>query len=293
MLLFLKFIPLIPLIFIAYLLSVRLNNKANKNINEARGIETKLDKKDLIKRQIQTLDNNLYAKSNKKVKSILDKQMDWLIKKGNPYNLNIATYYLTKIPGLLFLFIGITSQINFTGKLAFFSLSIISLFYVEIKYYEKNKDDYIEITKDLFKIYNQLDVMSYADVTIHQALIESSNIIKNKRFKKAYVEMTAYIIETKNIPEAMEKMGEKFDMNEIDSFVTTITQGIETGKIRSMIANQRNIINKRYLGAKDIETEKKQGKVSLGVLLLALSIMGIVLYSFFVMIIDKLSTIFI
>lgn len=293
MLLFLRLIPIIPLIFIAYLIAVRLNNRANKNIDEVRGNESKIDKKDLLKKQIQTLDNKLYSKSNKKVKSILDKQMDWLIRKGNPYKLNIVTYYLTKIPGILLLFVAITSQINFTGKLAFFILSLMSLFYVEIKYYEQDKNDYVEITKDLFKVYNQLDVMSFADVTIHQALIESANVIKNKRFKKAYLEMTANIIETKNIPESMEKLGEKFDMNEIDSFVTTITQGIETGKIRSMIANQRNIINKRYLGAKDIETEKKHSKVTLGVLSLAISIIGIVLYSFLVMIIDKLGTIFI
>ena len=106
------------------------------------------------------------------------------------------------------------------------------------------------------------------------------------------MEMTATIVETKDIVGALEDLNKKFNMSELDSFVTTITQGIETGKVREMVASQRKVINKRYLATKDIETENKQSKVFLGEILLFVSIIGIVMYSFLTTLVEKLQGLF-
>ena len=288
--LILKLIPSIPLIIIAYIMATIVTQNTNKDIDEARGEEVKSNyKSGILTKQLVIWDNKLYDKSNDKVKGIFNKQMNWLNRKGNPYRLNIISYYLLKLPGVICLFLFIVSDVVLWAKIALFILSIICLFYVEIKYIDNDKDDKLEIRKDLFKIYNQLDVMSYGEITTFDSLKESIGIIKNKRFRKAYTEMIANTLEHKNLPQALTELSDQFDMNEIDSFITTIIQGEETGKTRDMISSQRNIINKRYLGAKDIETEQKQSKVAYGLILLVVSILGIVMYSFVIMIIEKLS----
>lgn len=294
--LILKIVPVIPLVFLAYAITVKIYNNKNKNISEARGevnvdkdknINTKLSK---LSTQIDSLDEKMYKKSNDKLRNFFDKQKKWLVRKGNYYNLNILTYYLLKIPGVIFLVMAI-GQSEIKKKIIFIIVGILITFYVEIIYYQNNKEDSVKITKDLFKIYNHLDVMSYSNVTTYKALIQTERVIKNKRFKKAYFEFVAKLVETKDIPSSIEELGNKFDMTEVDSFVTTMTQGVETGKMRSMIENQRNIINKKYLNAKDMETSKKQELASVAIFIFATSVMAIIVYTFLMIIIQKLNLI--
>lgn len=294
MIILLRLLPGIPLIFIAYLIAVKFSNQRNIHIDEARGINHIRSDDKTLKRKLTILDNKLYSKvrTNDKVKNLYDRQMTWLIKKGNPFHLNIVTYYLLKIPGILIGMLSLKSNLTITFRLVLLAVGILVFFYVEIKYIEINKEDSLQIKKDIVKVYNQLDVMSYANIDIYKALLEVGSVIKNERFKKDYINCTSSIIKTKNIPESLSNLAEKYDLNEIDSFVTTITQGIETGRIREMLEGQRKILNKRYLGYKDTETENKKSKVTLGIMLMAISVMGIVLYSFFTLIMDKLSVLF-
>lgn len=286
----LKLLPCIPLFVLSYLLVISFIAKRNKNIEEVRG-DIGIKETSKLKKQLIIINDKIYEKTNDNVKNLFDKQMDWLIKHGNRYNLNIFTYYLTKLPGAIFLIFAFKID-KLLPRIIFIILAIMSFIYIEFKYVDMDKEDSIEIRKDLFKIYNQIDVMSYGDITIKKALVESVNVIKNKRFLKAYMEMTATIVETKDIVGALEDLNKKFNMSELDSFVTTITQGIETGKVREMVASQRKIINKRYLATKDIETENKQSKVFLGEILLFVSIIGIVMYSFLTTLVEKLQGLF-
>lgn len=281
----LKILSLIPIFILAVLLSKKIVLRLDRDIYEVRGENSDRELKRLRKNYHDRILN--HYSDNGMFKAFIQKIDNWLIRCGNYLFLNAFSYLLIK---LLVLIIFIFLFVFFPNKfIILIPAFLVAFFAVEIFYIYANATDDAEIRADLPRIYNILETEAYADIPIDRALIDTFEVIKNKRLQKSFVVLSADILTNRDIPAALNKLQSKFYSRDVYSFCLTIEQGIETGKVQKMLSNQRRLLNKTYLNNKDKKTDGNDYKVMVGMFLLFGSMAAIILYNYVVFIYSKLS----
>lgn len=115
-----------------------------------------------------------------------------------------------------------------------------------------NKQDNEAIVDDVRIIMAAMRVQGSANVFITDIITECYYEIKNKRFKKALLELTGEIRAKQDINDAVDEMKNKFNNRYIDSLCTVIKQLLKSGRSSNMIdyinkqmtALQREMITK-------------------------------------------------
>lgn len=265
-------LPIIPITALCFILAKIIANYLNRNIDEVRGVRKKFRKRRKSNRLWGALN------SNKTIKENFLKVDNRLNRYGNLYHINALIYYAIKLVSMLFLTFYIIAYGSISVLVAV--LFLIIFFYIDIVYFIKNMVDNAAIKEDLPKVCNNMEIETYGGITFDQSLMDVFEVVKNKRFKKALYEMTAEIILKRNPTEALEHLKSKFKSDDIDSFVLTLQQAIETGKERKMLESKSKVLTNMYVKSKDIQTQMNELKI-LGVALLDLGAICWLMYYVF------------
>lgn len=207
---------------------------------------------------------------------------DKLEKCGNPLHLTPIKYWILKA----LLFIGLifsTMQMHLIddevlGKICPIGFGVLGFFAVDIINYFSNKDDINKIRMDLADVYDLINLQTMAGVNIGHALVEAYTVCKHKRLKKSLIKLAAKINLSKNIERALEEFKDEYNLEEIDSFVSTIEECVSSGSYEETIDDQSaaiKTINSFYIQK---QTEKIDGYMLLIDMLMFVGILGIVLF---------------
>lgn len=208
---------------------------------------------------------------------------DKLGKCGNPLHLTPVSYWILKViiaAGLFFSSIQMqllskNYVVNIITSIAF---AILGFFIIDIINYFSNKDDINKIRMDLADVYDLINLQTITGVNIGHALVEAYTVCKNKRIKKSLIKLAAKINLSKNIERALDDFNKEYDIPEIENFVVTIKECINSGMYEEIIDDQSSslkVINAFYV-------EKQTEKIDMWMLLIDMfmfvGILGIVFF---------------
>lgn len=207
-----------------------------------------------------------------------------LEKCGNPLHLTAMSYWLLKTLIAVGLFFS-SMQIHLLGKsysaniVTSILFAILGFYIVDIVNYFNNKDDINKIRLDLADVYDLINLQTMAGVNIGHALVEAYTVCKNKRLKKSLIKLAAKINLSKNIERALEDFNNEYNMPEIETFVVTIKECVDTGAYEETIDDQSSslkTVNALYV-------ERQTEKIDMYMLLIdMLMFIGILAVVFFV-----------
>lgn len=269
--LIIKILLFICLAVISFSIVHKITMYSDKNILEAKGTDNKF-----ILKKFRKI--NSFIARNDKFKPALNKRKVILKRLGNPYNITPTLYYLFKyIPTFCILIYFIVS-----GKFTFLIIAamFLTFFFIDITYYFHNKSDNAEILYDLPKIYQILEIQSYANIPLEVSLTEIFDVVKNKRLKLRLIELAAEITIRKDVPSAIDHFVENFNSSELNSFCLAIKQSVISGRNREFLENQGYILEKRRLNNKDKETSNNNVKVAIASIFMFIGIGWLMYYSF-------------
>ena len=272
---------------LAYMIVRYIESKLSKDVKEARGEEqySHTDSFRKYKENIEKIENV------KSFQQIFEKTRTKLNKYGNYYEfVTPVIYYFIKIAAILLqvLLLLVAKEINiFT-----FILPIIMFFFIDFSYFIRNADDNEQIRNDLPKIYNILEINTYAGEGIETSIPQLHEVVKNKRFKEKLIELSAEVLIKKQVITALENFEESFSLIEINSLCLGLRQSFESGRNKDFLSNQRDILEKRNLNKKDIQTKRNNLRFTISLLLIFTGVLGVLIFSFYLQIFSNISKLF-
>lgn len=144
-----------------------------------------------------------------------------------------------------------------------------------------DKADNDAIVEDIISIYDTLRLQTKSGVYLSTSLVECYTVIRNRRLKKAMLELTSEILAKSNIVNSVEDFSTKFENQYIDSFSVIIKQGLESGQIVKILED----IGIQLKDLKHMLNEKEKKKVANQILVCQLLIyVGVIILTMFVMV---------
>lgn len=141
-----------------------------------------------------------------------------------------------------------------------------------------NKEDNEKIFKDLKMLYDSLRIQQSAGIFITNSLMYSYRIVRNKRLKAALKSLSSDIMSDKDIDRALNALSTKFKNDNIDEFVTIISQSIQTGRMVDMLEQ----INKQMQNMEDTINQKRENAVDSRMLIIMMMLfLGIMAMTIF------------
>lgn len=259
----------------------KISNGINRNIDEARGGDNKPNK------LLKNLDSRIAKKDE--FKNHYQKIAHYLKIKGNPYKLTPVSYYMIKIGLALIVFTRIMTYKNELLIMIFRSrfisaifLSVIGYFAVDMLYYLNNKDDNKRIKQDLPDVYDSLNIQTSGGVELGLALTEVYDVpSKSKRLRKHLGELAAEINITKNPYVALKHFASNFDgSDEIDIFVYTVAQSLQTGKSEEAFDGQSEILKTNNIFMVQEQTKEIKSYLFMIGVLIFLGVSALIVFSF-------------
>lgn len=208
---------------------------------------------------------------------------DKLKKCGNPLYLTPVSYWILKIFLSIILFasaiqmhiLSYNTVVNIITASAF---GILGFFVVDIINYFNNKDDINKIRMDLADVYDLINLQTMAGVNIGHALVEAYTVCKNKRIKKSLIKLAAKINLSKNIDRALDDFNKEYDISEIETFVSTIKECINSGTYEETIDDQSSSLKTVNAFYVEKQTEKIDMWMLLIDMLMFIGILGVILF---------------
>lgn len=108
---------------------------------------------------------------------------------------------------------------------------------------ESNKSDNKLMLDDIKNVYDTLRIQIKAGVYITSVLTDCYLVVKNKRLKKAFLELTSDIAAKNDLEESLDRFTYKFDNQYIDNLATVIKQSMTTGQAGKMFDDIKGQIN--------------------------------------------------
>lgn len=206
-----------------------------------------------------------------------------LYKCGNPLHLTPVSYWLLKILIAVGLFFSsIQMQLlskNYIINIIFaIMFGILGFFIIDIINYFSNKDDINKIRMDLADVYDLINLQTIAGVNIGSALVEAYTVCKNKRLKKSLIKLAAKINLSKNIDRALEDFNKEYNIPEIETFVSTIKECINSGLYEETIDDQSYSLKTVNAFFVEKQTEKIDTWMLLIDMLMFIGILGVILF---------------
>ena len=136
-----------------------------------------------------------------------------------------------------------------------------------------NREDNEKIFKDMKMLYDSLRIQQSAGIFITNSLMHSYRIVRCKRLKAALRSLSSDIMLDKDIDKALNALSTKFKNDNIDEFVSIISQSVQTGRMRDMLEQ----INKQMQNMEDIINQKRQSAVDSRMLIIMMMLfLGII-----------------
>jgi pilus assembly protein TadC len=272
----------VALFFIVYFAADYLYFKNNKSVLEAKG---EYKKKYCAFQGLKT-----GIEKNERLKNIIEKKDEKLKKMGNPLKINGFTYYLYKLV-ILILFTILLLIGDMNGSLIF--ALAIAAFLPDFMINSLYKKEKFQILGDLPNINDVLNIQSgAAGMDLGSALVEVFDVAKCKRLKDKLIELSIEISLTKNIPDALDKFAQNFDITEIDSFVLALKQAITTGRSRELLDSQSELLKDASIARISAKTKEIGMWIGLVGIFIFLGLTSIILYSFGIQIFSSFKDIF-
>lgn len=228
---------------------------------------------------------NLYM--NEKLKQSSNKifsyeKIDKLMRKNGVYvmfeNSTPSHYILTKLVfAITFMLIGIELE-SVLFSIAFF---LFGYYLPNIIIKISNDEDNEKIMADLKEVYDTLRIQAKAGVFLTESLADCYLVARNKRLKKAFLELSGKIIANGDIEQAMIEFNSKFNNQYIDTFVTVVLQSLESGQTVQILEDLSEQIDDIQEVIDIKEKQRIQRKIDLIGLLIFIGILSIVLYGLF------------
>lgn len=200
---------------------------------------------------------------------------------GADYNLGISKVkqlLILKVCSMAF-FIFLGSQV--VGMPVMLLIGIVGWKFPDIVIKLINREDNEKIFKDMKMLYDSLRIQQSAGIFITNSLMHSYRIVRCKRLKAALRSLSSDIMLDKDIDKALNALSIKFKNDNIDEFVSIISQSIQTGRMRDMLEQ----INKQMQNMEDIINQKRENAVNsrmlIIIMLLFVGIVAMVTYGAF------------
>lgn len=148
-------------------------------------------------------------------------------------------YVALKLIASLFVMV-VTMHENVVLGLAFGPACYYILDFIFI---ESNKSDNKLMLEDIKNVYDTLRIQIKAGVYITSVLTDCYLVVKNKRLKKAFLELTSDIAAKNDLEESLDRFTYKFDNQYIDNLATVIKQSMTTGQAGKMFDDIKGQIN--------------------------------------------------
>lgn len=218
---------------------------------------------------------NIYLGGNKEGYFSRERIERYLKSMGNGFELTPLGYISGKILISVILFIALIISREY---LAAVILGLLGFFLLDILLKVKDKQDMKVIQFELKDVYDSLTMQISAGVYIGTALTESYLVATNKRLKKSLAVLSAEISMTQNIENALNNFCEKFNSTEINNFVMTIKQSLQTGQSKEQLEDLSEQQSEMNLIAVQENTKKIGVTVTIIEILLFVGILITVLY---------------
>lgn len=142
-----------------------------------------------------------------------------------------------------------------------------------------NREDNEKIFGDMKALYDTLRIQQSAGIYITTSLMYSYKVVRCKRFKTALKQLSSDIMSEKDIVKAINVLSVKFKNEQIDEFVSMVSQSVQTGQMVEML----NQVNKQLINIEKAINKKKEDaierKMLVIMLLLFVGIIAVVLYA--------------
>ncbi len=144
-----------------------------------------------------------------------------------------------------------------------------------------NRSEDIEITRDVLTVSNILIGQISGGQYTGSALGECSDIVKNKRFKKAIEEFDRSLkMGEKTLIEATKALNDKFTNLDVDNLCMVLIQNEESGKSKTIIQDLSQQILASERASHEREKQKLERLLTYAILILFADIMGYVAWVF-------------
>lgn len=154
-----------------------------------------------------------------------------------------------------------------------FLLAIVAFQLPKFYIIYQNKQDNEKLLSEIKLIFNSLSVQICAGIYVTDALTECYGIIKDKRLKNAFKDLSGEIIMKSNLNESLAKFQSNFDNRYIDSLCLIVIQSLESGQAVELLKDIGEQI-------KDMEASlllKRKGKLDRNTTFCLIGIMAVIL----------------
>ncbi len=161
----------------------------------------------------------------------------WLMRNGASYHLGekitpgrfFALRFLLMLPGMVvFQRFGTLSAV--VAGMVFFEVPVLLVLYM-------NHSDNLKMLSELKLVYHALEIQVRAGVYITDALAECYGVVREKRFRKALLDLAGDILMRSNVSEAITDFQNKFDNRYIDSLCMIVLQTLESGQALDLLSD--------------------------------------------------------
>lgn len=158
-------------------------------------------------------------------------------------------------------------------------LGIVGWYIPDAIFSLSDRSDNDAIVEDIMSIYDTLRLQTKAGIYLSTSLVECYTVIRNRRLKKAMLELTSDILAKSDIVNSIEDFSTKFQNQYIDSFGIIIKQGLESGQIVKILDD----IGNQLKDLKHLMNEKEKKKVENQILFCQILIyIGVIVLTVFV-----------
>lgn len=231
------------------------------------------------------------------VKKILEKfnflktKDKFLSRQGYPLNLNIITYYATKL--ILSAIFVISASINYKSSVIAIIFLFIGYFLIDLYILINKKIRDAEICTDLLNVSNSISLQLSANITLKDSLKKQFEICKNKDFRRAMLEFsTKYELSELNAEKPLEELKNKFDILELNMFCNALMEYNKVENIIEILENLSEVLKVKYMARLREATRTKILYITFGVILALGNIILLTFYPLFISLGQGFNTIF-
>lgn len=189
---------------------------------------------------------------------------------------NPVNYMLVKILALLLLFM---MGLSLNQIIVSIVLGVIGFFLPDILLTISNSIDNDAMLEDIKCVYDTLRIQTKAGVFLTASLSECYLAVRNKRLKRALLELTNDISTRREVDDALERFNGKFDCGQIDIFCIIIGQSMESGRSVKALEDISLQMNDLQHAINMKEKEALDRKVQIIELLVFIGLLAVTVYS--------------
>ena len=194
------------------------------------------------------------------------------------------------IPVLVFILIYI---INFPDVRYSFFVIILYFVVFNLHLHKKINERNRTIEFNGYKIFKFLLNQISSGILVTDAIKSMYMIVSDSKLKSCLIDVSAYYTQTTDIINALEILKEQYRGVEVDTLCVAIQQGINTGRNHETMRRMEALLFKKYIYHIKRETDAKQHKSFLAVLLLCLIIILMISIPIVIDILNAFNQIFI